>query len=293
MSKSEKMSLPPALARAREMRMSAVPQARTMARINAATATGELYLYNLIGQGFFSDGITAESVQAALAGMKGAKALNVFINSEGGDVFEGKAIHNVIKRFDGKKTVYVDGICASIATHIAMAGDEIITAANATWMIHDAWTIAMGNASDLRAAADIIERETQSLAEAYAARTGKKCNLAQLRGMMAEETWLQPKDALKYGFTDKVEERLCPECGEDPCACEDESNSARYAAATHRPLIAAYKNVPERLKGKRATNASRIAAMDMRILQTSQRRACPPLPSPEGLPAGNSSSRTK
>lgn len=216
--------------------------------------TGDLYIYELIGGGFWSSGITAKQVTEALDKMKDIKTLNVYINSEGGDVFEGKAIYNAIKRHSARKVVHVDGIAASAATLVAMAGDEIRTAANATWMIHEVWTVAMGNASELRAAADVLEKENGSLADTYVRRTGNSAE--QVREWMAAETWMNAQEALDRKFTDKI--------------TEDEEEEPAAAAATRRPLLAVYKNTPERLLGKRAANAARLAACDVTIMQNTR-----------------------
>lgn len=247
-----------ALERARQIagqfRKTAGP--RPLAR--AKEAAGELYIYEMIGGNFWGEGLTAKSVTEALDKMKGVSNLNVYINSEGGDVFEGKAIYNALKRFEATKTVYIDGIAASAATLIAMSGDKIITAANATWMIHEVWTLAMGNASELRAAADVLEKENEALAGTYVTRT--KNTLEQVKEWMAAETWMSAQEALDRGFTDEITEQ------------EQEDEEEQVAASLRRPLIAAYNHPPDKLMGKRASNAARLAALDVSIMQ---RRASP------------------
>lgn len=170
---------------------------------NDATV-GNLYIYSVIGDSWWDDTtVSATKVKEALAALKGVKTLNIFINSEGGDVFEAKAIYTQLKRFDSHKVVYVDGIAASAATFVAMAGDEIITSPIATWMVHEAWTVAFGDASAMRDTADLLDLLNTDIANCYAERTGRKFD--EVREMMRVETWMSADEALKQKFTDKVE----------------------------------------------------------------------------------------
>lgn len=165
--------------------------------------TGELYIYEPIGFDCWTgSGITAKDVQQSLDEMKGVKALNIFINCEGGDVFEAKAIYSQLVRFPAAKNVHVDGIAASAATFIAMAGDKIVTSPVGTWMIHEVWTGAMGNASDLRSMADLLDMETATIAQTYAKQTGRPVD--EMLALMAAETWMNADEALSGGFTDEI-----------------------------------------------------------------------------------------
>lgn len=161
---------------------------------------GSLYVYKEIG-GWF-DGITAESVRDALEALKGVDVLNVFINSPGGDVFEAKAIYAQIMRFSAKKVVTIDGLAASAASFIAMAGDEIKAAPESTFMIHDAWGIAFGNAKDMRERADLLDMLSDDIAAIYARKTGK--DVGVMRDMMKSESWMTASKALDEGFVDEV-----------------------------------------------------------------------------------------
>lgn len=166
---------------------------------------GELYVYEQIGEDWWTgEGVTAKRVQEALAQLKGATTLNIYVNSEGGDIFEAKAIHSLIRRFVGERVVHIDGIAASAATFVAMAGDRIITAPSATWMIHEVWTRTAGRAQDLRATADVLDIENKTFAETYAARTGQK--VEDVQAWMAAETWMDAKTAKSRGFTDEIAE---------------------------------------------------------------------------------------
>jgi ATP-dependent protease ClpP protease subunit len=198
-------------------------------------STGELFIYEAIGFDCFAEGggVTAQKVQAALDEMGGVKTLNVFINSPGGDVFEAKAIFAQLQRFNAEKVVTVDGLAASAATLVAMVGDRIITNPIATWMIHDAWSGAMGNAADMRAIADVLDLESQTLANTYARQTGGTPEA--MRELMLAETWMNADKALELGFTDELgsdEEQDDDEELDDSSAKGGRSSMAAAAALT-------------------------------------------------------------
>ena len=116
-------------------------------------------------------------------------------NKYGGDVFAGNAIYNMLKRHKAHKTVYVDGLAASIASVIVMAGDEIIMPANSYLMIHKAWTYAMGNANDLRETADRLENIEQTIVDTYMENVAENITEDDIKQKMSDETWLSAKDA--------------------------------------------------------------------------------------------------
>lgn len=190
-----------------------------------ADTAGDLWVYDVIGEDWWTGaGVTAKKVVDALAELKGIKTLNIFINSPGGDVFEAKAILTNLLRFEAEKVVHVDGIAASAATFIAMAGDRIITAPHATWMVHEASAMAFGRAEDMRAMADVLDQQNRDLAETYAKQTGKTVD--EMLQVMADETWMGAQEALDAGFTDEIAE---PD--EDEQAPEEAKASALVAAA--------------------------------------------------------------
>jgi len=218
---------PAFLARAREVAARVrAPSGLAQAEVSLA---GRLYLYDVIGADpWTGGGITATAVAAALDALTaaGAKSLEVFINSPGGDVSEGVTIFETLRRFGGTKTVRVDGIAASAASLIAMAGDRIITSPSGMWMVHEAWTFACGGSGDLRKTAEVLDICNGSMAIAYAART--KRSLEQCRAVMAAETWMSADEALALGFTDEV---ACPDCGKAPCECSDDQAAAEARVA--------------------------------------------------------------
>lgn len=204
-----------------------------------AEEIGELFIYDEIGKGFFGGGIDANDVAAKLDEVKGAKELRVYINSPGGSVWDGKAIHALLARFPAKKTVFVDGLAASAASFIAMAGDRIVTSPGATWMIHQAMGGAYGYADDLRSTAEILDLETRNIAGLYEKRT--KNALADIEKWMADETWMDAAEAKKRGFTDEID--------------GDEKPAKNEAAP---PVLAAVQDTRERVA---AFRASRIDAL--------------------------------
>lgn len=125
----------------------------------------------------------------------GDSDVDIHINSAGGDVFAGVAIYNMLKRCSGTKTVYVDGLAASIASVIAMAGDNIIIPENAFMMIHNAWTIGMGNANELKKLADTLEKIDAGILSTYKANAVDEVSEKQLKKMMDNETWIRGSEA--------------------------------------------------------------------------------------------------
>lgn len=129
--------------------------------------------------------------------------INLYINSYGGSVFEGTAIYNQLKRHPAKKVVHIDGFACSIASVIAMAGDEVIMPKNAMMMIHNAWMLACGNASELRKAADDLEQINKGGRQAYLLKAGEKLSEDELVRLMDAETWLTAEDCLRLGLADR------------------------------------------------------------------------------------------
>ena len=166
---------------------------------------GELYLYGEISDAsWFGDEVTPAQFQKDLGKLGDIESLDVYVNSPGGDVFAGITIYNVLKRHPAHKTVHVDGIAASSASIVTMAGDKIIMPKAATLMIHNAWALAAGNKEKMRALADELERLDGQLADIYAGRTGKDAKT--ISAWMDAERWMSGAEALADGFCDEVEE---------------------------------------------------------------------------------------
>jgi len=163
----------------------------------------EILIFDVIGDDFFGEGISGLSVREALDELEGAD-VRVRINSPGGDVFEGIAIHNALREYPGNVIVVVDALAASAAAIIAMAGDEIIMAENATFMIHEPWTFAIGDAKELRAQAGILETINMGLIKTFARRSGLP--EAEIEALLKAETWLSADETVDMGFADEVRE---------------------------------------------------------------------------------------
>lgn len=253
------MKLPQALVRAREAARRFNPSALhphvfdpkasawktgLYAKQTDDAGAAELYVYEQIGEDFWTGGgVTAKSVAEALKKLDGAKTLAVYINSPGGDAFEGLAIYEQLKRCKAEVTCYVDGIAASAASVVAMGGKRCVMAPAATMMVHKAWSIALGNSDDMRAMADVLDTLDQSIAAVYCEKTGKsreEC-LAMMAGASKGDdgTWMTADEAVAAGLADEVS-RVDSDGDDDGDKKPDgPGNLVRLAAQTQRRIAAA------------------------------------------------------
>ena len=160
----------------------------------------KLYLYGTIGYD-----IDADYVRLALDDTDGE--LELRINSGGGDVFEGNSIYALLNSWkrqpENRLTIYVDGLAASIASVIAMSGDEVLMSANSLMMIHNAWTpAAAGDSKDLRETANVLDKVNDTIRTVYEERTG--LDRETITSLMDEETWFSAPEAVNYGFADRI-----------------------------------------------------------------------------------------
>jgi len=149
---------------------------------------------------------SAEYFRQELGKYPQAQEIEIFINSYGGEVFEGTAIYNQLKRHPAHKTVYIDGFACSIASVIAMAGDEVIMPRNTLMMIHNMWMGAVGNAAQLRKAADDLDTINAAGRQAYLQKAGDKLSEEKLAAMMDAETWLTAEECVALGLADRFAE---------------------------------------------------------------------------------------
>jgi ATP-dependent Clp protease protease subunit len=163
-----------------------------------------IYLYDVIvasdADAEWFGGVSAEAFVKALAGMTGDVALH--INSPGGDVFAGVAMAQAIRAYDGKITAHVDGLAASAASAVAVACDDSIMAPGSMMMIHNAWTIALGDRHDFMDTAALLEKIDGDLAKAYAKRAGGEP--AAFSAMMDKETWLTADETVELGLANSI-----------------------------------------------------------------------------------------
>ena len=150
-----------------------------------------------------SDGVGVKKLSKELDAMKDVSTINVYINSYGGEVAEGLAIYNALRRHKAKIKTYCDGFACSSASVIFMAGEERIMYESSLLMIHNAWSFCMGNANALRKQADDLEKITQASVEAYKAHSSLEED--EIKKLMDEETWILPEEAIEYGFATGIE----------------------------------------------------------------------------------------
>lgn len=189
----------------------------------------ELFIYGDISSIKSDNSVTSLDVREFLNNADKKKPLIVRINSAGGEIAEGMTIHNMLERFNDDVNIYVDGLAASIASVIAMAGSKLFMARNASMMIHNASTGIMGNSDDLRKTADVLDKMNVTIKNSYAKRT---LNITdeKLVSMMNNETWLTAEEALDFGFIDEVV-------------------GANKQAASLGDFVKLYNNIPSHLKG--------------------------------------------
>lgn len=171
----------------------------------AEPGVGELLLYGEIADYlWWGDEVTPKQFWDDLQKLGDIKELRVYINSPGGDVFAGQAIHSMLRRHPARVTVYVDGLAASAASLVAMAGDRIVMPRNAMMMIHNPWTFVGGPADFLRQVADELDKIRESMVAAYEGKTG--LDRGRIIGMLDAETWMTAEEAVSLGFADEIEE---------------------------------------------------------------------------------------
>lgn len=194
-----------------------------------------LYLYDMI----VADALTAEwwggidpqTFALELASIN-ASTIHLRINSPGGDVFAARAMEQALKEHPAKIVTHIDGVAASAATYIALAGDEVRMADGAMFMIHNAWTYAAGDKNDLTKTATLLAKIDGTLAKTYADATGK--DVKEIAKLMDAETWFTAQEALDYGFADMID------------------NGDQQQSASNRGTwnMAIYRNAPKPATGR-------------------------------------------
>lgn len=226
--------------------------------IRAAFAQDELtlYMYGDIGESFWGEGITAAQVSAELNAAPNAKAITVRLNSPGGNAFEGVAIYNLLKNHPAPVTVVVDGLAASAASIIAMAGDKVVMSTGTMLMIHPAMMLSYGTSVDMRSNAEVLEKVTGVMADVYSRKT--ELPKPELLDLMYAETWMTPDDAINRGFAD---------------ALSSEAGDTKSVAAKFD--LSVFANVPEELKTFKADGGQEpiktVATSELPLLKLRQR----------------------
>jgi ATP-dependent Clp protease protease subunit len=178
----------------------------TPAISDAASGSEEtIYLYDVIvstkAETEWFGGISAEELAPAIRSSK-ADVIHLRINSGGGDIFAAQAIAQAMRDFKGQVIAHIDGTCASAATVISSVADRVEMAAGALFMVHRAWTMAVGNMNDFIEMAAVLEKADMTIAEQYAAKTGGKVD--DMIALMDKTTWLNAEEAKAAGFVDEV-----------------------------------------------------------------------------------------
>ena len=172
---------------------------------NIANNEADLYLYVEIaswGEGYEAHSL--KSFKQELDDLGDIQTLNLYVNSPGGDVYQGISIMNMLKRHKATKNVYVDGLAGSIASVICMCGDKIVMPKNSVMMVHNAWTYTAGNSNDLRKLADDLDKVNCSIRQAYLDKAGDKLDEATIIDLMNKESWLTAEECYNYGLCDVV-----------------------------------------------------------------------------------------
>jgi ATP-dependent Clp protease protease subunit len=221
-------------------------------KFQARGARGEIWLYEQIGASFWGDGISAKSFQKELSGLGKVTNIDLRINSPGGDVFDGFAIYNMLAQHPATVDVYVDGVAASIASIIAMAGDNIKMAKNSLMMIHNPQGVAIGDANEMDRVKALLHQVKDNLTRTYEDRTKNKA--AEIEAWMDDETWFTAEAAVEHGFADTVISAQAVN------ACFD---------------LSPFRNIPQAIR-QRLQNGAPTPELDMRrvrIAEQTQRAA--------------------
>lgn len=197
---------------------------------NEATGDSTIYIYDVIDAWW---GVSALQVAPAVAALDPTTTLHVRVNSPGGDVFEGRAIRTAIQQFKGKTVGHIDSLAASAATTIVDACDEIEISEGAMYMIHNGWSIVMGNKHEMAKTGALLDKVDQAIVNDYAKRTG--LDVAQLTQWMDDETWFSADESVEHGFASSI------------AALPDKTADNR---APRKYDLSAYDKVPKALQAK-------------------------------------------
>lgn len=195
----------------------------------AADGALELIIYGDIGASMFSEGVSAQEIARELSANADAKTIVVRLHSYGGNAMDGVSIYNALARHTAHVEVHVDGVAASAASIVAMAGDRILMAESATLMIHNATGAIRGGAEDARKAAAALDGMNARMADIYARRGNQPAE--HFLKLMAEETWLGPQEAIALGLADEVTDAPAMAAHFDPAAYGYHNAPAAFLAS--------------------------------------------------------------
>ena len=190
----------------------------------------EISIFGDIGDSFWSAGVTPDDFKKEFDAIRGSKSIKVFINSYGGDVFDGFTIYNIIASERPKVSVEVLGIAASAASAIALAGSSLLMREGSFFMIHNAWGMAMGPADEMRKMAEVLDKISGELISLY--ENHSDLDEKQIRAYMDDEKWFTAAEAVEAGFADEIGETV-------EAAASIAIDTKKYA----------YKHVPAEIAG--------------------------------------------
>jgi len=217
---------------------------KAKANVKAEGTTAEIYIYGDIGESWYGETVAAKDFVKELAALD-ADNITIRINSIGGSVTDGIAIYNAIKRHSASVTVAIDGLAASIASLIAMAGDTVEMADNAQIMIHAPWMYAGGNSAELRKYADMLDGWAESMATSYAAKSGQtKDEVLQLL-TDGEDHWYGAEAAKAAGFIDEITNGLAVAASFDIALLQSRFRSVSAQGVQAIPAAAAAQPTKE------------------------------------------------
>lgn len=170
-------------------------------RIQNSAETLEIDILGMMGEGWFSEGITMQGIRAQISDTTAGQIV-MNISSLGGDVNHALTIHDLLKSHPARVTARIMGATASAGTIVALAADSVEMSANALFLVHNAWTKTLGNAEELRKTASDLDKFDDRIVNIYKKKTGRRDNT--IRKLMAEERWIDADEAMEFGFVDKV-----------------------------------------------------------------------------------------
>jgi ATP-dependent Clp protease, protease subunit len=260
--------------------------------------TLELAVMDVIGD-FFFGGVSANSIKRELDRHPSAKKIRVLVNSPGGDAFDGIAIRSLLKRHPAHVTVEILGEAASAAAILATAGDRVEMHVGSMMMIHRAWTVAIGNAGDMQAAADDLAKLDEGQLSIFVARS--KQEAGKVKKWLDAETLMTAEEAIERGFADGMAVEAEPPAEKKPkktMAAQEDTLSAAATGATDEQFVAAVvaassePQLPKTVPSLDMSDEERVAAeayivqcrADARAKELADRRSASPLLRAIGAP---------
>lgn len=207
-------------------------QIKAEAGDGADTTSADVYIYDQIGENWWGGGVSAKKFAEQIDALD-VDTIRLYLNSPGGAAWEGLTIMNALRRHRARVEVTVDGLAASAASVITMAGDHITMNRGSMLMIHDAWGYAIGNATDMEETAAILSKLSDAYADSYAARAGK--DREHWRDLMKAETWFSAEEAVEAGLADAWDDASESDAAAAAARFDLSKFGFAYAGRAHAP----------------------------------------------------------